>query len=175
MTEVLATVRDTVAPEMMQIDRTYQGVLAYRDGPYRWFPAQVERFHAAGKLIYPISVRSNNPHLAQVVDCEHGDLNVFQAVDWAKRRNQLHHDATIYASVDTIWNSDMLAMLDDGEPYWLWVAWWQGAPEIPDRALPSNVHIAAVQYKNLQTAGYDLSAIVSSEWPAHPYGDMAHW
>jgi hypothetical protein len=171
MTEVLATVRDTVVPESMQIDDTYQAVLAYRDGPYRWFPAQAERFHRAGKQLYPISVLGNNPHVAQVVDCENGDLTIARAVAWARERNNLHHDATIYASLGSIRS---LVQALDGEPCWLWMAWWSGKPEVPLMDwLPKNVQIAAVQYENLP--GWDLSAIVSREWPAHPYGDMAHW
>ncbi len=173
MTEVLATVRDTVDPARMDpADTSYQGVLAYRDGPFRWFPAQAERFHHAGKLIYPITV-TGNPHAAQVCDCENGDLGIVQAVDWAKRRNDLHGDATIYASRSTIQTSLVHAL--GNEPCWLWVAWWIGRPTIPNMTLPTHIRIAAIQYDNRETAGYDLSAIVSREWPASPYADMQHW
>jgi len=176
MTEVLYTVRDTVTPESMAIDDTYQGVLAYRDGAYRWSPAQAERFYHAGKRIYPISVQGANPHLAQVIDCENGDLTTTEAANWARERNNLHHDATVYASVSTIWGGNLpLLKALAGEPCWLWVAWWQGAPEIPTLELPPNVHIGAVQYKSLPRVGYDLSAIVSRGWPGSPYGDVAHW
>lgn len=174
MTEVFATVLDSVVPASLTIDRTYQGVLAYRDGSFRWPVAQVKRFHDAGKLIYPISVRGANPHLAQVVDCEAGDLSVDQAADWAGRRNELHHDATIYASLDTIWDGSH-TLLDAlaNEPCWLWVAWWTGAPEMPGLTLPPHIRIGALQYANFSL--WDVSAIVSREWPAHPYGDVRHW
>lgn len=175
MTEVLATIWDTVVPQSLPIEDAYQGVLAYRDGPYRWFPAQAERFHAAGKLVYPISVEGKDPHLAQVVDCEAGDLTVTQAADWARARNALHHDATVYASLNTICDGTTPTLIDalGDEPCWLWVAWWTGKPQVPPLALPSHIRIAAVQYQGL--TGYDASAIVSKDWPGSPYTDMAHW
>lgn len=171
MTEVLATVRDTVIPETMEIDDSYEGVLAYRDGPWRWFPTQAERFHAAGKLIYPLSVKGADPHLAQVIDCENGDLTDAQAAAWARERNELHGDATVYRSLSNI--SSLFGALN-GESCWLWIAWWTGKPQIPEiLTLPPNVKIAAVQYENLPR--WDLSAIVSREWPAHPFADMKIW
>jgi hypothetical protein len=174
MSEVLATVRDTVNPASMKIDDSYQGVLAYRDGLYRWPAAQAKRFHDAGKRIYPISVEGANAHLAQVVDCENGDLSPAEAAHWVRLRNELHHDATVYASLDTIWEAKP-SLLDElgNEPCWLWVAWWTGKPQVPGRFLPPNIRIAAIQYQGLPD--WDLSAIVSREWPASPYNNIADW
>jgi hypothetical protein len=175
MTTVLATIRDTVIPASMPIDNTYQGVLAYRDGPYRWSPQEARRFHDAGKLIFPISVEGSNAHLAQVADCEHGDLTVAQAADWARRRNQLHHDATIYASRATIMGGPRNSLLEalGDEPCWLWLAWWTNHFIMPSLALPPHIKVAAVQYQNLPK--WDLSMIISPDWPASPYNDVAHW
>jgi hypothetical protein len=174
MTSVLATVRDTVNPKGMPIDGTYEAVLAYRDGLFRWMPADAERFHAAGKRVYPCSVVGADPDLAQVVDCENGDLTIAQAADWARRRNDLHGDATIYASLDTIWNAKpSLIEALGSEPCWLWAAWWNASLQVPGLSLPANIRLAAVQWRGLP--GWDVSAIISSEWPAHPYTDMANW
>lgn len=168
--EAIAIVRDTVHPDLMPIDDSYQAVLAYRDGPYRWSTAQAMRYHAAGKLIYPISVLGEDPHLAQVIDCEPGDVTVTEAVDWVRRRNELHHDGTVYADLSTI--RSLLHVIGD-EPAWLWIAFWRGQPELPAISLPPNVRIAAVQYSG--AAIWDLSAIISREWPASPYTDVKDW
>jgi hypothetical protein len=168
--ETLSTVRDTVNPAGLVTDASYQGVLAYRDGPYRWMPSDVERFLAAGKKVYPISVMGADPHLAQVIDCENGALTVAQAAAWAKHRNELHNDATVYASVSTI--AGLVDALGD-VPCWLWVAWWAGKPMMPAVELPSHIQIAAVQYAT--HPAYDESAIISRSWPAHPYQTIAHW
>jgi hypothetical protein len=170
MTKVFATIRDTVRPEVMAIDISYQGVLAYRDGDYRWQPAEAERFHAAGKLVYPISVTGKDPHIAQVVDCEMGALSTRSAAAWARARNELHGDATVY-----IERSRIPALVDalNGEPCWLWIAWWIGEPRMPAIALPANVHVAAHQYADLDD--WDMSAILSSSWPAHPFTDFKIW
>lgn len=170
MTEVLATVRDTVDPKEMPVDDSYQGVLAYRDGNYRWLPADAERFHAAGKLVYPISTTGADPHIAQVVDCEEGNLTVKQAAEWAHLRNELHHDATIYTSLTQV--PALVAALGK-EPCWLWIAWWVGRPAVPALSLPENIRVAAHQYAD--KVAWDLSAIVSREWPAHPFTDFKIW
>lgn len=168
--EVIATVRDTVNPAGLLAGDKYQGVLAYRDGPYRWMPGQVERFLVANKKVYPLSVLGANAHLAQVVDCENGDLTVDQAAVWAQHRNELHGDATVYASVATI--PSLVGALGN-IPCWLWVAWWTSTPMMPAVTLPSHIRIAAVQYRN--HPAYDESAIISRSWPASPYQTIEHW
>jgi hypothetical protein len=159
----LIIVRDTVQPENMTIDDTYQAVLAYRDGLYRWPPAQVQRFLEAGKLVYPITVLGA-PHLAQIADCERGDIDEAEAANFAEDRNALHHDATIY--VDLLNVPGLLGVLL-GDPCWLWVADWTGEPHTPALTLPANVKVAAVQYAS--NALYDTSEILSADWPASPW------
>lgn len=168
--DVISTVRDTVSPADLVISDLYQGVLAYRDGPYRWMPGQVERFLKAGKKIYPISVTGADPHRAQVVDCENGDLTITGAATYARQRDELHGDATVYVSLANVF--DLVGALGD-TPCWLWVAYWSSVPLMPPVDLPPNIHIAAVQH--FHSMVYDESAIITRSWPAHPYQTMANW
>lgn len=156
--------RDTVQPANMTLDASYQGVLAYRDGWYRWPNVQVQRFITAGKLLWPITVIGDDPHLAQIADCENGDLTPARAAKWAAERNQLHHDATIYASLATV--PAVVAALG-AEPCWLFVADWTGKPHTPVLHLPSHIKLGLVQYATGDL--YDTSEILSSAWPSSPW------
>lgn len=155
---------DTVTPEDITVNNSFQGALAYRDGAYRWPAAQVQRFIAAGKLIYPATVLGGNAHLAQVADCENGDLTPAGAAKWAAVRNDLHNDATIYASL-----ANVPAVVDalGAEPAWLWIADWTGKVEELTLNLPAHIKFAAEQYASLSIE--DISAIMSSAWPASPW------
>lgn len=167
---ITGTIRDTVSPARLAIDTSYMGVLAYRDGEYRWPGDQVRRFRDASKLIFPITVTGAEPHIAQIADCEKGDLSPAGAADWAHERNQLHHDATVYTDLDGV--PDLVDALGD-EPCWLHIAWWKGRLVIPQLELPPHIKIGLVQY--LSTTAYDQSQIVNPDWPAHPFTDLALW
>jgi hypothetical protein len=160
----LITVLDTVQPQNMTLNSSYQAVLAYRDGLYRWTPQQVQRFLAAGKLVYPVTVIGNDPHEAQMADCERGDLTPAGAAKWAFERNDLHHDATIYASLA---NVPVVVDALGTEPCWLWVADWTGKVEELTLNLPPQIKFAAEQYATSSLD--DISAIMSSAWPASPW------
>jgi hypothetical protein len=170
-------VRDSAEPDAVTIDDTFGAVLAYRDGIYRWTPAQAQRFRAAGKLVFPCTVTGAEPDIAQVADCEAGNLSPYFAARWAAKRNALHGDATIYVSLDNLADQPngpgLITELGD-EPCWLWVAAWSASGNlvIPDLELPAHIKLAAVQYATAPS--WDTSAIVSSTWPAHPY-NLADW
>jgi hypothetical protein len=167
------TVIDTTAPEKLPPAMRYFGaVMPYRDGLYRWPTAQARRFHSAGKAVYPITVTGAEPHIAQIADCESGDLTPAGAAAWARKRNELHRDATVYVDLDNV--PGLVAALG-AEPCWLWVAWWQldHTLRIPQLELPAHIRLAAMQYASLPA--YDLSEIVSPEWPAHPFTNFADW
>lgn len=167
---ITGAIRDTVNPAGMPIDSTYMGVLPYRDGIYRWPVEEVHRFRAAAKLIFPITVTGAEPHIAQVADRENGDLTAAGAAQWARARNELHHDATVYVGLENV--PELIDELGD-EPCWLWVAWWNQTLVIPKLKLPKHVKLAAVQHTNFPA--YDISTIVSPEWPAHPFTNLADW
>lgn len=163
-------IRDMIDPADVEIDDTFQGVLAYRDGRTRWPVQQVRRYRDAGKHIYPITVTGANPHIAQIADRENGDLTAVGAANWGRERNALHHDATIYVDLDNV--PGVVEELGD-EPCWLWVAWWTGRLMLPTLQLPAHIKLAAVQY----TSGglFDTSAIVNPDWPGHPFTTLAEW
>lgn len=170
MTAVLHHVLDTVAPAGINMDHTFDAVLAYRDGDYRWPAEQARRFREAGKLIFPITVTGSDPHIAQVADREKGDLTAVGAARWARERNALHHDATVYVDLD---NVPGLVHELGAEPCWLWIAWWNGKLMMPTLKLPPHIQVAAIQYQSLPDR--DMSAIVAWHWPAHPFTNLAHW
>jgi hypothetical protein len=177
-------VRDTVDPAGIAPDASFQAILPYRDGFYRWPVEQVQRFRTAGKHIIPVTVTGANPHLAQVADCERGDLTPAGAAQWARERNRLHGDAahgdaTVYVSLGSV--PELLAALGP-EPCWLWIAWWQadGRPRLPQLELPPHIRLAAVQYASHPAydeskPAYDESKIVSAGWPAHPFTMLDQW
>jgi hypothetical protein len=153
--------RDTVSPQRMAIDDTYQGVIAYADGRYAWPTAQISRFTAAGKHLYRYDVTGDSPHLASVLDVERYDATPGQAAVWVPERNRIDNDAACYTSLDNV--PELLAAIG-GEPCWLIVADWTGRPHVPGLTLPPNVRLAAVQYAT--TPSFDLIAVYSGAWLA---------
>lgn len=163
-------VLDAAEPAGLAVSDSFGAVLPYRDGTYRWPAEQVRRFRDAGKKIIPITVDGHDPHNAQVADCERGDLTPGGAAKWARERNQLHGDATVYISLD---NVDELVGKLGSEPAWLWVAWWTGHLNIPVLKLPPHIRLAAMQYASLPA--YDESAIIDPHWPLHPFTNLENW
>ena len=155
----LATFIDTVSPQSIKIDDSFSGAVAYADGRWAWPLAEVDRFAAAGKHMYRISVTGANPKIASFIDCESGDATAAQAARYVRARNDIAGDGGFYASRSTV--AAVVAELGD-EPAWLWCADWTGQPHIPQLELPPNVKLALVQYQNLPDR--DLSAVYSRAW-----------
>lgn len=151
--------RDTIAPERMPIDDTYQGVVAYVDGRYAWPHDQIERFHAAGKHVYRISVTGANPRAASLADVERFDLDPAGGARYVAARNDLEGDGGIYCSRFTV---PAVVKALGSEPAWLWVADWTGSPHVPALELPPHIKLALVQYVSL--VGWDVSAVYSADW-----------
>jgi hypothetical protein len=165
MTEIIqATFRDTVSPQNLVIDSTYQGVLAYVNGAYAWPTAQVSRFDAAGKYVRRVDVNGSAPHLASVLDVERYDATPAMAAGWVRERNQYSgvQDATVYISKDNL--CELVDAIGHDTPVWVIIADWTGVPHVADVGEIPRFAQAAVQYKS--TPAYDEIAVYSSAWLA---------
>jgi hypothetical protein len=151
--------RDTVSPQLMAIDGTYQGVIAYANGRYAWPAEQIRRFTTAGKHLYRYDIDGSGPDLASVLDVERYDATPAMAAQWVPERNRLHNDAGCYTSFDNV--PELVDALGH-ENAWLIVADWIGHPFVPVLKLPPNIKFAGVQYANLP--GWDLLAVYSAGW-----------
>jgi hypothetical protein len=183
--------RDTVSPQVMAINNTYQGVIAYANGRYAWPEAQISRFKWAGKRIHKYDVNGSAVQAADVLDVERYDATPESAPGWVAERWATHSTAAIYCSRNVV--PDVVGHLG-AMPCYLIVADWTGIPHIPvlsaadidvdqvadaagqarvpkleelgvsELALPPHIVLAGVQFANLDRLGYDLIAIYSRQW-----------
>jgi hypothetical protein len=151
--------RDTVNPQLMTIDGSFDGVIAYANGRYAWPPAQISRYVGAGKHLYRYDVDGSGPNLASVLDVERYDATPAMAAKWVPERNALHNDAGCYTSFDAV--PELVDALGH-ENAWLIVADWTGHPFVPALKLPPNIKFAGVQYADM--GAYDLLAVYSAGW-----------
>jgi hypothetical protein len=153
--------RDTVSPQAMAIDDSYQGVIAYANGRYAWPAAEVSRFLHAGKRLHKYDVNGSGVQIADVLDVERYDATPQQARGWVEERWATHSTAACYLSLDVV--PELVRCLGP-VPCYLIVAHWTGKPHIPELALPPHIVHAGTQYANLPHLGYDLLAIYSRPW-----------
>jgi hypothetical protein len=135
-------------------------VAYYTDGDYAWSAAQVALFPHSVHVT--ITVKGG---VAQVCDCENGDLTPAQAGAWVQARHAAGQRPTVYCSLATVPAvREATGSLVAGRDYDIWVADWTGAAHpvaLPGPGAAANA--AAVQYRS--TDGYDESEVYDTGWP----------
>ena len=139
-----------------EIPRTATCVAGYSTGRYAWTPADWKLFPRATQA--RIDVNGSFPAGSDVLDVENGDATLGQVKAWIHARVP-HGRACIYTSRGNVeaLSAECAGMIGVD----CFIADWTGVAH--EVALPGNLHLVAVQYKN--TPGYDVSAVYDEAWP----------
>lgn len=135
---------------------TAEMIAGYSTGRYAWTTADWARFPRAVKV--RIDVTGLYPAGSDVLDVESGDATLGDVKAWIHARVP-HGRACVYtsrANVEAL-SVECAGMVGVD----CWISDWTGEPH--EIALPSNLHLCAVQFEN--TPGYDLSCVYDSSWP----------
>jgi hypothetical protein len=158
---VTRTARDSVSPGAIPLDGTDM-VFGYAPpSDFAWSAADFARFGKAGKQVARIDDVGTAWQAASILDVERGAATPAMAPDWIRARHSFRGDPVVYcdeANLPAVLGATSLVTCT----WWLWIALWDGSPDMPALSLPSNVRLLGKQYLN--TPGYDQSAIVADDW-----------
>lgn len=131
-------------------------VLYYMDGKYGWPSAELARFKDAVK----VSITVLGHPVADICDCENGDLTPQGAAAWV--RSRAGHLATIYTSLAQV---DAVREACKGLKYDLWVADWTGEPH----EVPGAVAVQWADPAHGSGGDWDISSVWDDSWyPSAP-------
>jgi hypothetical protein len=131
-------------------------VAGYVDGLYKWSAANWALFPNSVHIRIAVFSTTNDGH---VLDCEPGNADPAQSVDWVLMRRKAGVDPTVYCGRNTWWSAirDAFSARNVPQPHY-WVADYSGDPAHP--VIPAGA--VALQYAD--AGAYDLS-VVADYWP----------
>jgi hypothetical protein len=149
----MATMYDAVAPSSIPSGvpaPTY--VAGYIDGAWRSYAGITARFPNA----IPVSITVSGTQLAQVADCENGDLTPVGAANWAKAKLVAGVVPTVYCS-EAAWPSVKNACAGVGPIDW-WIAGYPGS-------VGEALYPGSVAHQWIDRGTYDESVVLDGWKP----------
>lgn len=138
---------------------------------YAWSAEDFARFPRAAHVRIAVAGSPPDWRSASVIDVESGAFSPADAAYFIPRRNAMRKGtATVYADMSHL---DYIGKACAGMEYAVWAAWWAAYPSPEEIAairsrLRPGARLVAVQYKNVASADYDISAVIDPAWHSAP-------